>query len=140
VIVVDTSALMAILLGEPEAADCRSAISAHADLLISAPTMTEALIVAAGRQLHGEMAALIDALMLTVTPLSEARAYAAVRAYRRWGKGFHLAKLNFGDAFAYALAEEMNCPLLYVGDDFARTDVQRATSGDGGEENQSTTP
>lgn len=130
-IVLDTSALMAIVQGEPEASVCREAVSRHADLLVSAPTLTEALIVAAGRQLHGEMAQLITSLMLTVVPLTEARAYAAARAYRRWGKGFHHAKLNLGDAFSYALADEKDCPLLFVGDDFSQTDMKPALDSDG---------
>lgn len=125
-IVIDTSALMAILLGEPGAEACRSAIDAPSDILIAAPTLTETLIVAAGRKLHGEMARLIDDLALTVIPLSEDLAYAALRGYLRWGKGFHPAGLNLGDSFAYALAEDRDCPLLYVGNDFARTDVRSA--------------
>ena len=125
-IVLDTSALIAILQGEPEAQACRSAIAEADELLIAAPNLTEALIVAAGRQLHGEMGRLIADLALTVVPLDEAAAYAALRAYVRWGKGFHRAKLNLGDAFAYALAKERDCPLLFVGDDFARTDVKPA--------------
>jgi ribonuclease VapC len=99
VIVVDTSALMAIIQGEPEALACREATEEHAEILIAAPSLTESLIVAAGRRLHGEMARLIDDLILTVVPLSEERAYAAVCEYLRWGKGFHRAKLNLGDCF-----------------------------------------
>lgn len=72
------------------------------------------------------MAQLIDALGVVVAPLTENRAYAAFRAYRRWGKGFNKAKLNFGDCFAYALAEEYDCPLLFIGKDFARTDAEPA--------------
>lgn len=125
-IVVDTSALMAIIQSEPEASDCRSAIAEQDEILIAAPTLTEALIVAAGRRLHGEMARLIDDLALAVVPLTEALAYAAVRQYLRWGKRFHPAGLNFGDCFAYALAKEHDCPLLFVGDDFAKTDVKPA--------------
>lgn len=125
-IVVDTSALMAIIQSEPEASDCRSAIAEQDEILIAAPTLTEALIVAAGRRLHGEMASLIDDLALAVVPLTEALAYAAVRQYLRWGKRFHPAGLNFGDCFAYALAKEHDCPLLFVGDDFAKTDVKPA--------------
>lgn len=126
-IALDTSALMAIILGEPEAADCRAAIAEADELLIAAPNLTEALIVAAGRELHGEMALLIDRLSLTVAPLSEDLAYAAVRSYLRWGKGHHRAALNICDSFAYALAMEKNCPLLFVGMDFSLTDVTKAS-------------
>ena len=125
-IVLDTSALMAIVQGEPEAMGCRDAIDVHTDLLIAAPTLTETLIVAAGRRLHGEMGRLLDDLAPVIVPLTEARSYAAVRAYLSWGKGFHAAKLNFGDCFAYAVAKEHDCPLLFIGYDFARTDVESA--------------
>jgi len=126
--VVDTSALMAIVRGEPEAEACREAIGAEQEILIAAPNLAEALIVAGGRELHGEMARLLSDLAMDVAPVNEAAAYAAVRTYFSWGKGFHKAKLNFGDCFAYALAKEHDCPLLFVGDDFARTDVKRASS------------
>jgi ribonuclease VapC len=125
-IVIDTSALMAILQGEPEASACRSVVEEQDEILIAAPILAETLIVAAGRQLHGEMARLIGDLVLTVAPLDEAAAYAAVRAYVSWGKGFPRAKFNLCDSFAYALAKERDCPLLFVGDDFALTDVKRA--------------
>jgi len=126
VIVVDSSALLAVLQGESEAEACMDALGSDADLIIAAPTLAEALIVAGGRQLHGEMAALIGRLDLSIAPLTETRAYVAVREYMRWGKGFHPAKLNFGDCFAYALAKEHDCPLLFVGEDFAKTDVKAA--------------
>ena len=126
-IVIDTSALMAILQDEPGASDCRSAIAKQDQMLIAAPNLTEALIVAAHRQLHDDMTQLIDDLELIVMSLTEPLAYAAVRAYRHWGKGSHPAGLNFGDCFAYALAKEHDCPLLFVGDDFAKTDVKAAT-------------
>ena len=128
-IIVDTSALMAILLGESEADACRTVVVRELDIRIAAPTLTEALIVAAGRALHGEMARLIDDLALTVEPLTGELGYAAVRAYLRWGKRHHPAALNICDAFAYALATAHNCPLLFVGNDFAQTDVIAALAG-----------
>lgn len=125
-IVVDSSALLAVLQGEAEGQACSDALSADDEPLMAAPTLAEVLIVAAGRQLHGEMARLIGELAMTVVPLTEARAYDAVREHMRWGKGFHPAKLNLCDCFAYALAKEQGCPLLFVGNDFARTDVAAA--------------
>ncbi len=125
-IVVDTSALMAVLQGEPEAEACAQALAANERLLISAVTLTESLVVASGRQLHGEMGRLIGELQLSVVPLTEARAYDAVSAYARWGKGANPAGLNICDVFAYALATEHECPLLFVGNDFALTDVTSA--------------
>ena len=61
-----------------------------------------------------------------MVPLTEAGARAAARAYRRYGKKWHATALNYGDSFAYALANEHDCPLLFVGDDFSRTDVASA--------------
>lgn len=117
---------MAIIKGEPEALACRAVVAAETEILIAAPTLTEALIVAAGRELFGEMAALIADLTMTVVPFSEAHAYAAIRGYQSWGKGYNRAKLNICDSFAYALATEMACPLLFVGDDFSLPDVPKA--------------
>lgn len=125
-IVVDTSALMAIINGEAEALACRDAAEAHEEILVAAGTLTEALMVASGRGLHGEMSQLIADLSLSVVPLTEERAYAAVRAHMSWGRGAHEARLNFGDCFAYALAREHDCPLLFVGEDFSKTDVESA--------------
>lgn len=69
---------------------------------------------------------LIDLLDLTVEEVDASFAERAAHAYARWGKGFHPARLNYGDSFSYALAEMLACPLLYVGDDFARTDIRSA--------------
>lgn len=125
-IVVDTSALIEIAIGAPRAPECRQALKQADTLLISAGTVTETLIVATGRAVEPQMTALLDRFGLTVVPLTEERAKAAARAYRRYGKSWHAAALNFGDSFAYALAKEHDCPLLFVGDDFARTDIASA--------------
>lgn len=122
-IVLDTSALMAILLDEPEADACIAAIGAADKLLISAGTMAEALIVATGRNVGEEMAELIDGLGFEVVALTAASAHRIAKAYGRWDKGTHPAALNLGDCFAYEVADERNCRLLYVGNDFARTDI-----------------
>jgi ribonuclease VapC len=125
-IAVDTSALMAIVLSEPEANACITVLEGEDDLLISAGTMAEALIVSARRNVAEEMGRLIDGLgfeIVTVTPASARR---IAQAYGRWGKGVHPAALNFGDCFAYEVAKEHGCRLLYVGDDFAQTDVESA--------------
>jgi len=74
------------------------------------------------------MQRLIDELGFEVAPVTQATAQRVTRAYERWGKGVHPAGLNFGDCFAYALAEERGWPLLYVGGDFSRTDVVSALS------------
>ena len=125
-IVVDTSALMAILLGEPESERCISALEAETHILISAGTLAECLIVAGRRNIHAEMTGLIDGIGLEVVPVTRAAARRIADTYQRWGKGIHPAGLNFGDCFAYELASEHGCRLLYVGDDFAQTDIESA--------------
>ena len=123
-IAVDTSALMAIVLGEAEADACIKVLEAETEVLVSAGTVAEALIVAARQNIGEEMARLIDGLgfeIVTVTPASARR---IAQAYERWGKGVHPASLNFGDCFAYEVAKEHSCRLLFVGDDFSKTDVE----------------
>jgi len=124
VIAVDTSALMAIVLDEADASACIAALETDDDILISAATVAEALIVAARRNVGEEMAKLIDGLGFNIVAVTEASARRVALAYGRWGKGVHAAGLNFGDCFAYELAREQDCPLLYVGGDFVRTDVK----------------
>ncbi len=125
-IAVDTSALMAILLDEPEADGCMAAIEAADRLLISAGTVAEALIVASRRNFGVDMADLIDGLGFEIVPVTAASAHRIAAAHGRWGKGIHPASLNFGDCFAMDVAGERNCPLLYVGNDFARTSIRPA--------------
>lgn len=125
-IAVDTSALMAIVLAEPEADACIAALEAEQEVVISAGTVAEALIVSQQRGVGAQVAGIIDRLgfdIVTVTPASARR---IAEAYRRWGRGRHPAALNFGDCFAYAAAKEHGCRLLYVGDDFAKTNLKAA--------------
>lgn len=123
-IAVDTSALMAIVLNEPEADACATSLATEDKLLISAGTAAEALIVAARRNVGEEMQRLIDGLGFEVVSVTPAAARRIAHAYEKWGKGVHPAGLNFGDCFAYEVAKENACPLLYVGDDFLRTDIE----------------
>jgi ribonuclease VapC len=125
-IAVDTSALMAILLDEPKAEDCMAAIQVADRLLIAAATVAEALIVAGRRDLAEEMDALVTRLGFEVVSLDGASAHRIAVVYGRWGKGLHPAALNFGDCFAYEIADRHDCPLLFVGDDFSQTDVRSA--------------
>ena len=126
-IAVDTSALMAILLDEPpHAYACMIAMEAADRLLISAGTVAEALIVAGRRNLADEMTELIDGLDFEIISLTGSSARQVAAAYETWGKGVHPASLNFGDCFAYEAASRHNCPLLYVGGDFSKTDVRPA--------------
>jgi ribonuclease VapC len=124
VIAVDTSALMAILLDEPQAAACIAALEAEDDILVSAGTVAEALIVSGRRNVGGEMTSLIDGLGFDIVTITPAAARRIADAYGRWGKGIHPASLNLGDCFAYEVAKEHSCRLLYVGEDFAKTDVE----------------
>ncbi|HEX3982916.1 MAG TPA: type II toxin-antitoxin system VapC family toxin [Acidisoma sp.] len=123
-IAVDTSALMAIVLDEPAAEACIAVLEAEDDLLISAGTVAEALIVSARRNVGAEMGSLIDGLGFQVVTVTAASARRIAQAYERWGRGVNPAALNFGDCFAYEVAKEHACRLLYVGDDFSRTDVE----------------
>lgn len=123
-IAVDTSALIAIVLNEPKADACAAALEAEDRLLISAGTVAEALIVAARRNVGEEVAQLIDGLGFEIVNVTPVSARHIVEAYEKWGKGVHPAALNFGDCFAYGVAKEHNCPLLYVGEDFSQTDIE----------------
>jgi len=126
VIIVDTSALIAIVLGEQDADRCMDVLESEPDLAISAGTVAEALIVAGRRNVGREVASLIDGLGFKIIALTPLRAKQVAEAYDRWGKGIHPAGLNLGDCFAYALAHENGCPLLFVGEDFAKTDLAAA--------------
>ncbi len=123
-IAVDTSALMAILLDDRNADACMAALEAENDLLISAGTVVEALIVSARRNVGAEMALLIDGLGFEIVSVTPAAARRTAQAYESWGRGVHPAGLNIGDCFAYEVAKEHGCRLLYVGDDFAKTDIE----------------
>ncbi|WP_312165372.1 type II toxin-antitoxin system VapC family toxin [Phenylobacterium sp.] len=124
--IVDTSALMAILLDEPDAERCIAALEGQAEVMISAGTLAEAMIVAARRNIGGEMTALVEGLGFEIVSVSGAGSAKVAEAYARWGKGIHAASLNFGDCFAYALARELGRPLLFVGDEFSKTDIKAA--------------
>ena len=122
-IVVDSSALIAIAIGEPEAKSLMLKLHEAKAVTISAATVTETLIVAYGRDCEIPIRAMFEKFGMMIEPVTEARAKAAAAAYRRYGKGWHAASLNYGDSFSYALAKELNCPLLFKGNDFSLTDV-----------------
>ncbi len=125
-IAVDTSALMAIVLGEADADACMAMLETEPVVLISAGTVAEALIVAARRKVAEEMAKLIDGLGFDVVTVTAASARRIAAAHENWGKGVHPAGLNFGDCFAYEVAKAHDCRLLFVGNDFSKTDVESA--------------
>lgn len=132
-IAVDTSALMALLLDEPGAETIADILANDADVSIPAVTLAEARIVAARRGLALEMADLTEGLGFDVEAVTGDTAKRVADAYALWGKAIHPAALNFGDCFAYVTAMSRSAPLLYVGENFSRTDVQgamaRSTSG-----------
>jgi len=125
-IAVDTSALMAIVLGEAAADACSKLLESEAELLISVGTVAEALIVAARRNVGEEMARLIDGLGFEIVSVTPAAAHRVAAVHARWGRGAHPAALNFSDCFSYEVAKQRSCPLLFVGDDFSKTDVASA--------------
>jgi ribonuclease VapC len=121
---VDTSALMAILLEEERGPACAAALKTDDDVIVSAGTVAEALVVAARRNVSAQMLRLIEDLGIEVVPVTLGSAQRVAEAYARWGKGVHPAALNLGDCFAYTVAKDNACQLLYVGKDFARTDLE----------------
>lgn len=125
-IVVDTSALMAIVLDEPEADACMAVLGAEQDILISAATLAEARIVSGCRNVDEEVTSLIEGLGFEIVDVTATAARRVARAYARWGNGIHPAAHNFGDCFAYDVAKERGSPLLFVGEDFAQTDIEPA--------------
>jgi ribonuclease VapC len=126
VIVVDTSALLAVVLSEPEGERCLAALRSEPELILSAGTAVEAGITAIGKGVPEAMAELLRSLPLRVVPTSEAMVDLAVEAFRVYGKGRHPAGLNYGDCFSYAAARHYDCPLLFIGNDFSRTDLRSA--------------
>jgi ribonuclease VapC len=124
VIAVDTSALMAIVLKEPMAEACKAALAAENEILMSAGTLAELLIVSARRGIAAEMAEFLDQFDFNIVPVAPDAARRIGRAYGQWGRGMHPAGLNFGDCFAYEVAKRHACRLLYVGDDFTKTDIE----------------
>ncbi len=126
--VADTSALIAILTGESDAQTFASALESNPPILIATGTAVELLIVAIGKgeSIYRDAIALLDDDAIEIVEFDENLILAAGEAHMRYGKGRHPAGLNFGDTFAYALASVRNLPLLFKGNDFARTDVTPA--------------
>ena len=124
--VIDTSALVAILLGEPERARFIPRITDDRTRLISAASLLETAIVIESRKTDAgprELDLFVYRSELEIVPVDAEQVAIARLAHRTYGKGRHPAALNFGDCFAYALAKATGEPLLFKGDDFAKTDV-----------------
>jgi ribonuclease VapC len=128
--IIDASALGAILLAEPDGQTFADAIEANPVRRLSAATFLEIAIVVDNRRQPNAGRRLDDVIRdaaITIEPVTERQARIAREAYRDYGKGSgHPAGLNFGDCFAYALARDRAEPLLYKGTDFALTDVKSA--------------
>ncbi len=128
--VVDTSALVAIVFAEPDHAQLEQAIADDNTRLISAASLIEASLVVASRAgpktARRALIVLDDttrSLGLTIEPVTTAHIDLAREAYLRFGRGMGAAALNYGDCFSYALAKESEEPLLFKGEDFRRTDI-----------------
>ena len=128
--VIDTSAIMAIIYAEPEELIFIKLINESADCLLSSPGYVEASIVLGTK--HGQQGVenlnlLIAALSITIVPFTVEQAQLASAAFLKFGKGRHPAKLNMGDCFSYALAKFTNQPLLFKGNDFIHTDIDQVS-------------
>ena len=127
--IIDTSALVAILDQEPEAERIVRILASAPERTLSAANLVEAGIVMQAR--HGDDGArdldlLLAKLRVDIAAVTASQADIARKAFRRYGRARHPANLNFGDCFAYALAKDKSAPLLFKGDDFGRTDVMVA--------------
>ena len=127
--IIDTSAILAILLREPDAGRFEDAIADAWPRRMTAVAFLEATMVVEGRggtEAGDDLDALLKRTRVEFVPVTQEQAHVARQAWRRFGKGNHPAALNFGDCFAYALAEVTGEPLLFKGDDFALTDIEAA--------------
>ena len=126
--VVDSSAFMAVLLGEPEQEAVAQILAAAAELwTCSFSALETAIVIGSRKGPQGLMAwdALLHRLAVQIVPLTAAHATLARDAWLRFGKGRHPAGLNIGDCCSYAVARHAGLPLLFKGDDFSRTDLER---------------
>ena len=128
--IVDSSALVAILKSEPDWRRFAQALDSAETARLSAATYVEISVVVQRLKdpaLESEIDDLIERFEIEIEPLTAQQARIARRAYRDYGKGSgHPANLNFGDCFSYALAREKREPILYKGDDFVYTDLRSA--------------
>jgi ribonuclease VapC len=127
--VIDASAIVAILLREPLQPVLVRAIAAAPSVAIGAPTLFEAAFVASSRLQYDVQPTLrefVRDVRAAVVPFTAEHFEVATDAFLRYGKGRHPAALNFGDCLSYAVAKVASAPLLYIGDDFAKTDIAAA--------------
>ena len=128
-LVVDTSAIVAILTGQPEASLFSDIIDATPVSYCSGVTFVETFMVLTSRIANigvADLAKALQTLSIAQRPVDPEQSAIAAQTFLRLGKGRHPARLNLGDCFSYALAKSLNAPLLYKGEDFARTDIVSA--------------
>jgi ribonuclease VapC len=125
-LVLDTSAIMAICLDEPETEQFLQLLMASEELFLAAPTRLELGMVGHHRGIPLRISQLLETHEVQVMAFDAAMADIAIGAFERYGKGRHKAALNFGDCCTYALAKTLSLPLLYKGEDFAQTDIPSA--------------
>jgi ribonuclease VapC len=129
-VILDSSAMVAVLTSEPEASSLLGKLQATPRLGVGAPTLLETSLVLTSRLgaqiAHGLLDAFLADLDVTILPFGEPHWREASEAFRRFGKGRHPAALNFGDCMAYATARLAREPLLCVGQDFPKTDLDLA--------------
>jgi ribonuclease VapC len=128
-VILDTSALLAVVFREPEEDDFLRKIGAAATVGIGAPTLAETAIVLTARlglEGHRLLSLLVERAGIIVVPFDSAHSQAATEAWVRYGRGRHPAALNFGDCLSYATARVAVRPLLCKGDDFPKTDLPLA--------------
>jgi ribonuclease VapC len=129
VVVVDTSALIALLLQESEAEQIAGVLSTAETIRIAAPNVLETTIVAIarrGEKGYAQLQIMLKRLDVEVVACDDVLVEIAIQAWQQYGKGRHPAGLNFGDCFSYALAKQLSTPLLFKGEDFSKTDLLSA--------------
>ncbi len=127
--IIDSSAVIAILKNEPGSRRLNTAIAAATDPRMSSTTWAETSIVCLSKGLvksDAGLHSLPQVIGFRIVPFTEKHAAAAGAAFEKFGRGRHPARLNFGDCMSYATAKLAGEPLLYVGDDFAQTDIEAA--------------
>jgi ribonuclease VapC len=128
--IIDTSAIVAIILGEPERRVFLDLLAGEAPLSLSAVTFHESSVVVAGKKRDRTAVRFVDGLIdqftIEIVPADMDHSIAAREAYLKFGRGWHAAGLNLADCFSYSLAKTRNEPLLFKGDDFLKTDIAPA--------------
>jgi ribonuclease VapC len=128
-VIVDSSAVVAVLLRESRQEELSVKLDGAKVVAVGAPTLFEigmVMVGAMGERGRGLVALFLESFEVEVIPFGELHWQAAVEAFSRYGKGRHPAKLNYGDCMSYATSRIAEEPLLYIGDDFAQTDIEAA--------------